>query len=121
MRKTHTWPKQNQERVNSENSSFPGSKLSRTSSAGSCHNAKGNKITGRNHNLIRLKEKAKKLLLSQQGIAHQKERCWDVEAVCVNIKQNMGCKRFMLRGKEKITTEIRLIAMAHNLKKFKVA
>ena len=85
---------------------------------GSCHKAKGNRIIERNHNLVRLKEKAKNLLLSEEGIAHRKRRCWDVEAVFGNIKQNMGFKRFMLRGMEKVTTEIGLIAMAHNLRKF---
>src|SRR5690606_14474918 len=48
---------------------------------GSCHKAKGNRIIERNHNLIRLKGKAKKLLLSKEGVAHRKRRCWDVEAV----------------------------------------
>ena len=79
---------------------------------GACHKAKGNRIIERNHNLIRLKEKARNLLLSEAGIAHRKRRCWDVEAVFGNIKQNMGFKRFMLRGMEKVTTEIGLIAMA---------
>jgi len=88
---------------------------------GSCHKAKGNRIIERNHNLIRLKDKAKNLLLSEEGVAHRKRRCWDVEAVFGNIKQNMGFKRFMLRGIEKVTTEIGLIAMAHNLKKFNIA
>ena len=88
---------------------------------GSCHKAKGNRIIERNHNLIRLKDKAKSLLLSEEGVAHRKRRCWDVEAVFGNIKQNMGFKRFMLRGMEKVTTEIGLIAMAHNLKKFSIA
>jgi len=88
---------------------------------GSCHKAKGNRIIERNHNLIRLKDKAKSLLLSEEGVAHRKRRCWDVEAVFGNIKQNMGFKRFMLRGIEKVTTEIGLIAMAHNLKKFNIA
>ncbi|SFN82768.1 transposase, partial [Salegentibacter flavus] len=72
-------------------------------------------------NLIRLKKKAKRLLLSEKGITHRKRRCWDVEAVFGNIKQNMGFKRFMLRGMDKITTEMGLIAMAHNLKKFSIA
>lgn len=88
---------------------------------GSCHKAKGDRIIERNHHLIRLKQKAKNLLLSEEGIAHRKRRCWDVEAVFGNIKQNMGFKRFMLRGMDQITTEIGLIAMAHNLKKFSVA
>jgi transposase len=88
---------------------------------GSCHKAKGNRTIERNHNLIRLKEKARNLLLSEEGIAHRKRRCWDVEAVFGNIKQNMGFKRFMLRGMDKVTTEIGLIAMAHNLRKYSVA
>lgn len=88
---------------------------------GSCHKSKGNRIIERNHNLIRLKQKAKTLLLSEAGIAHRKRRCWDVEAIFGNIKQNMGFKRFMLRGMDKVTTEIGLIAMAHNLKKFTLA
>lgn len=82
-----------------------------------CHKAKGNRIIERNHNLIRLKQKAKEKLLSEQGIAHRKQRCWDIEAIFGNIKQNMGFKRFMLRGIEKVETEFGLIAMAHNLKK----
>ncbi|WP_339652855.1 transposase, partial [uncultured Salegentibacter sp.] len=52
---------------------------------------------------------------------HIERRCWDVEAVFGNIKQNMGFKRFMLRGMDKVTTEIGLIAMAHNLRKFSIA
>ncbi|WP_423820510.1 transposase [Salinimicrobium sp. TIG7-5_MAKvit] len=67
--------------------------------------------------MVHLKKKAKNLLLSEVVIAHRKRRCWDVEAVFANIKQNMGSKRFMLRAMEKVTTEIGLIDMAHNLKK----
>lgn len=86
-----------------------------------CHKAKGNRIVERNHKLIRLKAKAKQKLLSPEGIAHRKQRCWDVEAVFGNIKHNMNFKRFMLRGIEKVETEIGLIAMAHNLKKLTLA
>jgi len=82
-----------------------------------CHKAKGNRIVERNHNLVRLKAKAKEKLLSEEGIAHRKQRCWDVEAVFGNIKHNMNFKRFMLKGSKKVETEIGLIAMAHNLKK----
>lgn len=82
-----------------------------------CHKSKVNRIIQRNYNLLRLKKKAKALLLSEQGINKRKQRPWDVEAVFGNIKQNMNFKRFFLRGLEKVTTEIGLIAMAHNLKK----
>lgn len=82
-----------------------------------CHKAKGNRIIERNHKLVRLKAKAKQKLMSPRGNAHRKQRCWDVEAVFGNIKHNMNFRRCMLRGLEKVETEIGLIAMAHNLKK----
>jgi hypothetical protein len=86
-----------------------------------CHKSKDNRIIERNYNLIRLKAKAKTLLISKQGIAKRKQRCWDVEAVFGNIKHNMNFKRFMLRGIDKVSVEIGLIAMAHNLKKYSLA
>lgn len=86
-----------------------------------CHKSKSNRIVERNHKLVRLKAKAKQKLLSPQGIAHRKQRCWDVEAVFGNIKHNMNFRRFMLRGLDKVETEIGLIAMAHNLKKVSLA
>ena len=84
---------------------------------GACHQGKGNRTVERNHNLARLRDTARERLLGEEGIAHRKRRCWDVEAVFGNIKQNMGFKRFLLRGIDKVETEIGLIAMAHNLKK----
>jgi len=84
---------------------------------GVCHKAKGNRIIEVNHNLNRHKQRAREKLTSEAGIAHRKQRAADVEAVLGNIKQNKGFRRFMLRGKEKVTTELGLIAIAHNLKK----
>ena len=86
-----------------------------------CHKSKTNRIIERNYALIRLKAKAKQRLLSPDGVAHRKQRCWDIEAIFGNIKHNMGFKRFILRGIEKVNTEIGLIAMAHNLKKVSLA
>lgn len=86
-----------------------------------CHKSKYNRIIECNYNLIRLKARAKTLLTSEQGIAKRKQRCWEVEAVFGNIKQNMNFKRFMLRGIDKVNVEIGLIAMAHNLKKYSLA
>lgn len=83
-----------------------------------CHKANYNRIIERNPNLIRLKARARSLLLSDKGIEKRKQRCWDVEAIFGNIKQNMKFKRFMMRGLDKVNVEIGLIAMAHNLKKY---
>ena len=85
-----------------------------------CFKAKGNRIIERNHTLIRLKAKAKEKLLSPEGVKHRKQRCWDIEAIFGNIKHNMNFKRFMLRGIDKVETEIGLIAMAHNLNKLAI-
>ncbi|UNY97325.1 transposase [Zhouia spongiae] len=75
------------------------------------HNTISNFRVERNHEQIRLKAKAKELLLSEEGIVRRKRRCWDVEAVFGNIKHNMGFKRFfMLRGLDKVTAETGLVA-----------
>lgn len=84
---------------------------------GICHQNKDNRIIDVNHELIRLKKKAKELLLAEQGIKHRKQRPADVEPVFGNIKQNKNFKRFLLRGIEKVEIEIGLIALAHNLAK----
>ena len=85
---------------------------------GQCHKAKGNRIVERNYNLLRLKKQAKELLLSEKGVAKRKRRCWEIEAIFANIKQNMNFRRFMLRRLDKVSLETGLLAMAHNLKKF---
>lgn len=84
---------------------------------GPCHKAEGNRIIQRSPKLIRYKQRVRALLTSEEGIEKRKQR-WQVEAVFGNIKQNMGFRRFHLRGIEKVNTEIGLIALAHNLKTF---
>ena len=84
---------------------------------GACHKSKGNRVIEINHELLRLKEQAQDLLLSEEGIKKRKQRCHDVEPVFGNIKNNHGFKRFMLRGKEKVAVEAGLLALAHNLRK----
>lgn len=84
---------------------------------GSCHKSQGNRIIEVNHNLNRYKQKVKELLNSEAGIRHRKQRPIDVEPVFGNIKQNHGFRRFMLRGKEKVSIEWGLLAIAQNLRK----
>jgi transposase len=84
---------------------------------GVCHKSKTNRIIEINVNLNRQKKKAHELLNSEQGIRHRKKRCFDVEPVFANIKQNHGFRRFMLRGKEKVAIEWGLLAIAQNLRK----
>jgi transposase len=84
---------------------------------GICHNGKDNRIIEVNHNLNKHKQKARELLTTEQGVRHRKQRAHDVEPVFANIKQNKGFRRFMLRGKQKVTVEFGFIAIAHNLMK----
>jgi hypothetical protein len=62
-------------------------------------------------------QEAHLLLNSEQGIQKRKKRCWDVESVFGNIKQNHRFRRFMLKGKEKVEIEWGLLAIAQNLRK----
>lgn len=84
---------------------------------GVCHKSNGNRIIEVNQKLPILKQKACQLLNSEEGIARRKQRCHDVEPVFGNIKQNHHFRRFMLRGKKKVTIEWGLLAIAHNIRK----
>lgn len=82
-----------------------------------CHNGKGERIIEVNHRLNLYKQRARERLISDEGIAHRKQRAQDVETVFGNIKQNKHFRRFLLRGTKKVTIEFGLIAIAHNLRK----
>jgi hypothetical protein len=85
---------------------------------GVCHNQKGNRIIEVSHTGNYLRKKAKDKLGSEKGIYYRKKRCSDVEPIFANMKQNKKFKQFLLRGIEKVTVEIGLVAMAHNLSKW---
>lgn len=84
---------------------------------GMCHKAKGNRVIEINYRLQELKDKAKKLLNSELGLAHRSKRPIEVEAVFGQLKNNNKFNRFTLRGLEKVNLEFGLMAMAHNLRK----
>ncbi len=82
-----------------------------------CHTQPGNRTIEVANNYQRLKRKAEKRLKTKRGIEKRKKRCYDAEPVFANIKHNHHFKRFMLRGKDKVTIETGLLALAHNLRK----
>jgi transposase len=84
---------------------------------GVCHKSKGNRVIEVNFNLNRLKAIAYQNLSSEKGIEHRKKRPWDVESVFGNIKSNHGFRRFLLKGKKKVSIEVGLLAIAQNLRK----
>jgi len=84
---------------------------------GSCHKAQGNRSVQVSHRLNELRNKARNLLTSEEGLKHRSQRPVDVEAAFGNLKHNKGFKRFLLRGHEKVEVETGLLALAINLKK----
>ena len=70
-----------------------------------------------NENLEAHKAKAKEKLASEQGKEKRSKRGTEVETPFGNIKYNMGHRRFILRGLEKVNIEFLLLAIAHNLRK----
>jgi transposase len=83
-----------------------------------CHKAKGNRIIEVNHNLDQLKAKARKRLLSEEGMYHRSKRPIEVEAVFGQMKSNNKFTRFTMKGLEKVAVEFGLMAIAHNLRKW---
>lgn len=84
---------------------------------GMCFKAKGNRRIEINHNLRRLKAKARGLLLSEEGIKHRKKRCVEPEPVFSHIRYDGGYLRFRHFGKDKIEMDFALLAIALNLSK----
>ena len=63
------------------------------------------------------KEKAKTKLSSEKGVKKRAQRSVDVETPFGDIKYNMGHRRFILRGIDKVYIEFLLLAISHNLRK----
>jgi len=82
-----------------------------------CYKAKGNRRIEINHNLQRLKVKARELLLSEEGIKHRKKRCVEPEPVFSHIRYDGGYLRFRHIGQDKIEMDFTLLAIALNLSK----
>jgi len=87
---------------------------------GACHKQAGNRKIEVNKQLIRHKQKAKENLLSEKGRELRGRRCSEVEQTFGQIKWNKKFIRFLLRGIPKVSVEIGLISIAHNLQKYSV-
>ena len=84
---------------------------------GQCHKAKGNRTLEVNFRLKELKEKAKELLMSEEGLYYRSRRPIEHEAVFGQLKSNNKFNRFTLRGVSKVNIEFGLMAIGHNLRK----
>ena len=64
------------------------------------------------------KQQMREKLVSKEGGKLFAQRKIEVESVFGQVKANLGFTRLSVRGKAKVTKEIRLLFMANNLKKY---
>ena len=64
-----------------------------------------------------VKQRVRENLLSPEGRILRARRGVEVESVFGRWKHNWGFRRFMLRGPEKVSIELGLLSLAHNLSK----
>jgi transposase len=83
-----------------------------------CHDAKTDRIMKINHRSLAYRKVAKKKLNSLRGIRLRSQRSVDTEPVFGHIKYCRQFRRFLLRGKTGVGTEVNLLAIAHNMKKW---
>jgi transposase len=77
----------------------------------------GNRTIRVNKKLDDYKTKARSNLHSAKGIEMRKKRGCEIEPCFGDIKHNMKFRRFHLLGKQKVTTEVGILFIAHNLRK----
>ena len=80
----------------------------------------GNRSLSINQILEKHKQHARENLKSEEGEKLRKSRSIEIESCFGDIKHNMGFRRFHLRGMKKVSIEITLIVMAHNLRKLHI-
>ena len=82
-----------------------------------CTKAKGKRKIRISFRLLEYRRQARANLTSEPGRRLRAARSTEVETVFGIVKQNMGFRRFHLRGLEKVRTEWGLVSIAHNMKK----
>lgn len=83
-----------------------------------CHKSQGNRRIQISEKLNQYRAKARELLETDIGKYYRKKRGIEVESVIGDIKRNREFKRFNLRGIEKVSTEVGLVSIAHNMIKW---
>ncbi|RPJ74979.1 MAG: IS1182 family transposase [Alphaproteobacteria bacterium] len=102
---------------NSKRRIYKASSCSDCPSKSLCCKGEGDKRIEFNRRLVKLKEIARKNLMSQKGIKLRSQRCVDVESVFGQIKHDNKFRRFNSRGLSNVNIEWGLISIAHNIKK----
>ena len=82
-----------------------------------CHKSKENRRIEVNHRLNGLRNSAKELLTSEQGLTYRSRRPVEPEAVFGQTKENKQYKRFRHFGEDKIKMDFAIFALAFNIGK----
>ncbi len=82
-----------------------------------CTKAQGNRRINFNKKLWKLKKEVRRNLISKKGIEMRGKRAEYSEGIFGQIKWNMGFKRFLLRGLEKVDLEWGILCFALNIKR----
>jgi len=85
--------------------------------ATSCKKGAGNRTVQISPQLEIYRAQVRELLDTDVGKAVYRKRAIENESVFGDIKANQEFKRFRLRGKNNVNTEVGLLSMAHNMKK----
>jgi transposase len=82
-----------------------------------CFKSEDGKIVKQVPEFFKERLRMKKKIETNEGKSIYRKRKTIVEPVIGNIKENLGFRRFYLRGLEKVKIELNLISITHNLKK----
>jgi transposase len=85
---------------------------------GLCHQSNTDRMLQVNHRSAQYRKAARQRLNSLRGIRMRNQRGIEVESVFGQIKQNRHFRRFTLTGLDGVSTQLGLLALAHNLKKW---
>ena len=83
----------------------------------SCTRAKGNRKMQLSKEFLRQREESKVRITSEMGILLRMNRSIQAEGAFGVLKEDMGFRRFLLRGNKKVKAEIILMALGYNVNK----
>ena len=84
----------------------------------SCTRAKGNRKISLSKKFIKQRKQSLENITSPMGILLRTNRSIQSEGAFGVIKENYKFRQFLLRGNEKVSTEITLLAIAYNINKY---
>lgn len=82
-----------------------------------CTRSKGNRKLQVSKKFIAQREASLERITSDQGVLLRMNRSIQSEGAFGVVKQNYGFRQFLLRGNNKVTTEVLILAMAYNVNK----